>query len=371
MRLVLPLLLAVAPALLAQSIPDTSALFPARLEGDRWGYIDRRGAVAIPAEFEEAYRFGGDRARVLWGGRTHYIDRTGVRIDAPRLERGGDFAGGVAVVTTDDDGRNVRRFLAPDGTFPHGDTRYSQALEYRESLAPVRRLDDIIVPYLGPLCQIGFIRRSVCTKTIERPWVYVDMAGAPIIETPVTDSLSLEDVVFEHATVFAEGLAAVAVKEAIFLNPRWGFIDTTGTFVIEPQYQAAFPFTEERARIVQGGRFGFIRRDGSELLAPTYLSAGAFSEGRARVRSEAGWGYLNLSGILTIPATFEQATDFSEGCAVVRQAGRWRYIDRDGAAAFAGRFDYAQPFRDGLAYVRDGEREGYIDRNGAFVWERE
>ncbi|MEM9998133.1 MAG: WG repeat-containing protein [Bacteroidota bacterium] len=370
MRLFLLLSLAFAPLLHAQGVPDTTALFPAPLDGDQWGYIDRTGTTVLPAEYDAAYPFADSLARVLRRGRTYYIDREGTRIETPRLESGQDFAQGVAVVVTDHYGKNVRRFLDAAGAFVHGETRYSQALEYRESLAPVRRLEDTIVPVLGPLCEIPFIRRNVCTKTIERPWIYVDQTGEPVIEHPMADSLSLDDLVFEHATVFAEGRAAVAVREAFFRQVRWGFIDTAGTFVIEPQYQAAFPFAEGRARVVRSGLFGYVGAGGNVVVAPRYPDAGNFAGGRARVRTEEGWGYIDREGGEAIPVAFEAAFDFSEGVAAVREQGRWRFIDAEGAQAFAGQFDFARSFRNGLAYVRDGDREGYVDRTGTFIWER-
>jgi hypothetical protein len=46
--------------------------------GPRWGYIDRDGAVRIPARFEQAYSFvSSARAIAVPGGRRVLIDRTG------------------------------------------------------------------------------------------------------------------------------------------------------------------------------------------------------------------------------------------------------------------------------------------------------
>lgn len=48
---------------------------------------------------------------------------------------------------------------------------------------------------------------------------------------------------YEESRAFSEGLAAVCK------NGKWGYIDTTGTLVIDPQYQQANPFSEGYALV--------------------------------------------------------------------------------------------------------------------------
>jgi len=47
------------------------------VQGGLWGFIDRRGALVIPLQFEEAASFDGGSARVRLGGRWRRIDREG------------------------------------------------------------------------------------------------------------------------------------------------------------------------------------------------------------------------------------------------------------------------------------------------------
>ena len=41
---------------------------------------------------------------------------------------------------------------------------------------------------------------------------------------------------------------------------KWGFMDRTGRMVIEPQFEAAFPFTEGFSRIQLKGKWGYMNR---------------------------------------------------------------------------------------------------------------
>src|SRR6266481_4674273 len=46
-------------------------------EDSKWGYIDRRGNVVIPAQFESAEDFFEHKAAVSLGEKTGYIDEAG------------------------------------------------------------------------------------------------------------------------------------------------------------------------------------------------------------------------------------------------------------------------------------------------------
>ena len=65
---------------------------------------------------------------------------------------------------------------------------------------------------------------------------------------------------------FNEGLAAVAFGERF--EERWGYVDTSGTMAIEPQFEEAFFFTGGLANVSPKldkdvlGTWGYIDRSG-------------------------------------------------------------------------------------------------------------
>jgi hypothetical protein len=65
---------------------------------------------------------------------------------------------------------------------------------------------------------------------------------------------------FDDALPFSEGLAAVRIGD--FETGKWGFIDKTGSFVINPQFDTVRSFTEGLALVEDGTtrKFGFIAR---------------------------------------------------------------------------------------------------------------
>src|SRR5256886_7120849 len=125
---------------------------------------------------------------------------------------------------------------------------------------------------------------------------------------------------------FAEGLAAVQVGE------KWGFVDTTGRVVIEPQFDGVYG--------VPGG-VDYQLRGFSEVRHPVAIGHPPSQK----------WGYVDRTGRLVVPPQFERAAAFSEGLAPVKQGGKWGYIDTTGVAVISAEFDGVGRFSDGRATV--------------------
>lgn len=154
------------------------------------------------------------------------------------------------------------------------------------------------------------------------------------------------------------------VSEALF-----GFIDTTGTYRIEPAFEAAAPFREGRALVQQNFQLRFIDPAGKTLTMPNFERAEAFSEGRASVRLNGRWGFLDTTGSVAIPTQFEAVGAFRGGLAPVKIDGLWGFIRLAGTYAIPPQFQSARTFSEGKAAVQLGDRWGYIDRQGRWVVE--
>lgn len=73
------------------------ALFPFA-EGEKAGYIDQTGRVAIPAKFDAALEFSDGLAAVLVGEDYGYIDKSGEIVVKPAYVMVGPFSEGMACV---------------------------------------------------------------------------------------------------------------------------------------------------------------------------------------------------------------------------------------------------------------------------------
>jgi len=190
-------------------------------------------------------------------------------------------------------------------------------------------------------------------------WGYIDRTGSVVIEPQ-----------FDRAWRFS------GARALIRQDGRFGFIDTTGAVVIEPKYADAWHFSDGVAPVQTDTLWGFIDPTGEVVvspsfgLAPAVVEEGAPETGRyQRARVDGRYGYRNDDGGMVIEPRFEQAWTFSNGRARVQRDGRWGYIDRRGQLVVEPQFRQAWDFRNGLArVVTETGGLAYIDTTGAQVW---
>lgn len=197
-------------------------------------------------------------------------------------------------------------------------------------------------------------------------WGYINSLGKIVIEPQ-----------FEFAGDFTDGLAAVEI------DGKWGFTNATGELVVKPQYSGAHEFSEGLARVQVGGdkyqmygKWGFIDQTGQMIIEPQYgelqgvgNNDSDFHEGLAMFESSYLKGFIDKAGNVVIPPRFAYAYHFSEGLASVCEGldKKWGYIDKTGRWAIPPKLDWGSLFSEGLAPVTFNGVCGYVDRTGGLV----
>jgi len=162
------------------------------------------------------------------------------------------------------------------------------------------------------------------------------------------------------------------------IEGKWGYIDTTGAWVIEPQFGSASAFSGDLApaRPCNDWRWGYIDATGAFFIEPQFASAGFFGEeGIAPVglleAGERSESYIDETGRLLTEESFDETWPFFEGLGLVRRDGKYGYVDTTGRMVIPLDFYHAQSFSDGLAAAcpQPGQPYGYIDTAGAWVIE--
>jgi len=91
------------------------------------------------------------------------------------------------------------------------------------------------------------------------------------------------------AREFSDGFGAVkSIK-----NKKWGFIDSNGTYIIEPKYDDATLFLEELAAVKLANQWGYVNMAGEFMIDPQFPQAGRYSQGLAPVIIKGKWGYIS------------------------------------------------------------------------------
>ena len=163
----------------------------------------------------------------------------------------------------------------------------------------------------------------------------------------------------------------------------YGYINTAGQFVIEPQFEVALEFSEGLAVVGKtfgnDRRYGYINEKGELAIPIMFRDAREFSEGFAVVGLRNQYGFIDTTGKFIAEPVFDKAFEFSEGMARVGNcertmeglACRYGFIDKQGKTVIKPQYIYASDFREGLAGFavenKKGIRMGFIDKSNRVV----
>ncbi len=168
---------------------------------------------------------------------------------------------------------------------------------------------------------------------------------------------------FEDVRPFHGGLAPACQ------NGLWGFIDKTGKFVIQPQFEdfwvhelgfAYQVFVDGYASVCKDGKWGLIDKTGKVVVPFTQEKGLSFHQGLAAVNG----GYINLKGEKVITTTYADLNYFIGGHALVGNYGNYTFIDTAGKQATTQTWNFASTIVSdnsaaaGLVFYQQGEKWG-------------
>jgi hypothetical protein len=429
------------------SIPYPGALYPVRV-GGLWGYMDYTGSIRIQPQWVSTGQFRNGAAVVAIETGDGIIDTTGRYIVEPVYGidegYGGSYYGGretgvilvrkeasliynsketenavwlagfydvqsgffaepiwhevypmtdgsrlIPVASAQDDVKWWRRIGYADRTtgmmvipYQYGN---AEAAQFYEGFALVEAIPDdnyeeveayfinesgerLILPDgIIPLYKTRFSEGLALVQDAETYlFGYIDSSGSVVIRPQ-----------FDEANDFNEGFAAV------YINGLWGFIDRTGAITVEPRYAAnaysnglAFVALDNRLLAIDTkGRLAFMMDEGAVSLGP-FMDNGLAPFSWFGLDS---WGLVNREGHVVLdPAEGYRLEEtyylgsaqemFSEGLQTLSKDGLCGFINEQGQEATPFEWDYCENFHNGLAYVEKDGKMAYIDHAGAVVW---
>lgn len=189
-----------------------------------WGFVNRKGRLAIPARFEETQGFSESKAAVKLNGIWGIIDSNGKILVQPRYQNARRYFSGLLPVS-----KNGKDYLALDH---HGRETELPRWDVRPD-TPLHKF------HTEDFSKIG----------------YKDHNGNIVVA-------ALYERGVNH---FSEGMAAVRK------NGLWGFIDAEGNESIAPRYtlpqgQWDISFSDGLAKVALDGKIAFIDKQGCTIL---------------------------------------------------------------------------------------------------------
>ena len=188
---------------------------------------------------------------------------------------------------------------------------------------------------------------------------YIDSSGSIVIEP-----------VFRRAGLFSNGLA-VAREDG-----QYGYINKTGEFVIQPQFDIAEDFHEGIAAVYINHKLFFIDTLGKKLFNFNCKYTSGFFDGRAIIQiSNGNQGLINKQGKLLLDTIFESIGKFENEVATVNtpssDSTRYGVIDTNGHFIVPlGKYYIIRDYKNGYAYVQISRNYGLFDGSngiGGFI----
>lgn len=344
----------------AQKFQDVSGKLLALVNsGGKYGFIDNSGNFAIPPQFDFASSFSPENnfsrisaylpklAKVKVGDKWGFIDSSGNYVVNPQYDAAGNFSEGLALVKVGDkcgyiDSSGNMKIPAQFGCTTERFISFGQN---------------------GEIVELGDFSSSfgVFPSSLAR--------ATQIIEKPTSTPTQSPRIIISGSAI----------------NKRkYGFIDRTGKFVIEPQFDEAKDFSADEVAPV-----GFAQEITSLYETPATGITGFNEEidekiredNKNRVKVKEGsirivkWGLINEIGKIVVNPIFDNIENFSEGLAVastgIGNFSTCGYIDKTGKYVIEPKFAKCNSFKNGIAYVEaqnGGSEKFVIDRTGKIIF---
>lgn len=301
------------------------------------------------------------------GEKFGYADIEGNIVIKPQFDRAYMFRDGVALVGVGTGNETRWGYVKEDGTMLT-EPIYVEATQFNEGLA----------------------------------WVVKEDGYPTAIDTKGKVQIEAKDA--RCVRCFSEGLAAFAVQD----KPHqylWGFMNTSGKVVIEPQFRRVGNFSDGLAAVETDFGWNYIDTKGNVVLQnipndnpdahndrilvedmEIELVGLIDKKGKRVVPSEYaviipdgdlfyfndddfnhGWMDKNGKVVLTVDPDMSMKPFGGAELAAFQKDDKWGYINRKGKIVISAQFDNAFPFSGGHAVVKKDDHVGIINEKGEFV----
>lgn len=208
---------------------------------------------------------------------------------------------------------------------------------------------------------------AIAQKEAKGPYGFMDTKGQWVVEPQ-----------FEALGRFRKTGVADAKSKGL-----WGLINGRGQWVVEPQFDRIDNSLDDGLALVEkNSKSGLVSVDGSWTLEPVYDLLDArhgFGEGLLAANQNGKYGFVDASGQWVIEPRFDGSRGGFSGHGPAAVAiggfgdglgGKWGYIDTAGQWIMEPILDNAEPFsKNGLARVTQNGLWGVVNAKGQWVFE--
>jgi hypothetical protein len=291
-------------------------------KGPKWGFIDHSGKFVIKPVFRRVKRFTEGLAGADLHARWGFIDRDGKFIIERNYEDVQPFSAGLAGVQQGGKWYVINK----KGTIVWPSAPICAELGFPHEVDPDAEDHAVVIPYLDDK---------------SKKWGFHDFGPHGKGDIPCQ---------YDEVKYFNDGLCPVfsAKKE------KWGYINNSGTLVIDYKFDTASAFKNRVAECTMGDDFVWVDKIGTIAVKNKLDSITIFHDGLALQQRHGKFIFIKHTGEPAFRKKFRYADNFSEGLAVVQpmKTGKRGYVDTMGELVMPPVFDDARGFSEQLAAVK-------------------
>jgi WG repeat protein len=382
-----------------RSKPGGFPLAMCAFPGGLCGAVNRDGSVAVLPRYDWVGPFSDNRAAIRIGGLYGFVDEDGREIVKPQYRIVDDYKFGFAQVDVDGKSglidRDGKMVIAPTCGFIEaiGPDRF-RVSEVRQLGGTIGGEDFSGIRGVSPTALSMSISlpvlRDSAAGVIDRSGQWIEPPGtsswSPAFEKDDpsirwvrrnklwglarADGTWLIEPKFEQADPLRDGLARVK------LDGKFGFIDRTGHFAIEPVFDMAWWFEPGvgRTSAERDGIFGVIDKTGSWVFQTNYQQinlAVVYGKDRSaetvfgwNFKKDDRWGLLDLHGLVVLDADFDQSIQrCADGRLKAYKNKEWLFFKADGSPLLPPNGGLIDGSCDGVSLytMKIGEKFGLVD----------
>lgn len=244
--------------------------------------------------------------------------------------------------------------------------KYAYATVFRDGLAIVKLYGNTPkYTFIDEKGEVVFNKTyaSVSVFSEGLAWVSPNNSYPTAIDKNGKEQFSIKNA--ERVKIFKDGLSAYSVKDSI--SEKWGFVDSSGKTVIEPQFYATGNFIEGLCAVEdEDGNWKYIDKKGIVKFQQSFRTASDFLNGKAIFSDnfEEKFGLINSEGSVVLEPTLDSIV-YDKKDFLVKKEGKWGWIDAAGKTLIEPKFEDAFPFGESdLAVVKLNGLYGFIDKKG-------
>lgn len=131
--------------------------------------------------------------------------------------------------------------------------------------------------------------------------------------------------------------------------------DKTIEWLIKPEFEKAFNFSDGLAAVKLNGKFGFIDPSGKFKIKPKFKSVGLFYKGLAPFYEDEKIGFINTAGKVVVPPKFYQAVSINENIILGSEANsRPARLIKGKLPSLSGRYSFLGSKNMGIYSIQKG-----------------